>query len=124
MSLFSIRAQEAQQTAVARSAAATYRQVLADLQAQSNAAHATLTQARRIATETPKELADARTGFAQANAQYQAGLTSILTVAEGQRLLAQAEIDDSLSNLAVWRAWLQVQIAQGDISSFLAQASR
>jgi outer membrane protein len=124
MSLPSIRAQEAQETAVERSAAATYRQVLADLQAQSNAAHATLAQARRIATETPKEVADARTGFAQANAQYQAGLTSIVAVAEGQRLLAQAEIDDSLSNLAVWRAWLQVQIAQGDISSFLAQASR
>jgi outer membrane protein len=124
MAFASIRAQEAQETAIARSAAATYRQVLADLHAQSNAARATLAQARRIASETPKEVADARTGFAQANAQYRAGLTSIVALAEAQRLLAQAEIDDSLSNLAVWRAWLQVQIAQGDISSFLAQASR
>jgi len=124
MALPSIRAQEAQEAAIGRSAAATYRQVLADLQAQSNAARATLVQARRIAAETPKEVADVRTGFAQANAQYRAGLTSIVAVAEAQRLLAQAEIDDSLSKLAVWRAILQVQIAQGDISSFLAQASR
>jgi outer membrane protein len=124
MALPSIRAQEAQESAIGRSAEATYRQVLADLQAQSNAARATLMQARRIAAETPKEVADARTGFAQANAQYRAGLTSIVAVAEAQRLLAQAEIDDSLSKLAVWRAILQVQIAQGDISSFLAQASR
>jgi outer membrane protein len=124
MALPSIRAQEAQETAIGRSAAATYREVLADLQAQSNAARVTLAQARRIADETPKEVADARTGFAQANAQYRAGLTSIVAVAEEQRLLAQAEIDDSLSKLAVWRATLQFQIAQGDISSFLAQASK
>lgn len=124
MALPSIHAQEAQETALARSAAASYRQVLADLQAQSNAAQATLAQARRIAAETPKEVADARTGFAQANAQYRAGLTTIVAVAEAQRLLAQAEIDDSLAKLAVWRALLQIQTAEGDISSFLSQASR
>ncbi len=124
LSIASVRAQESQQDAISRVAAATYRQVLADIQAQSDAAHATLEQARKIAAETPKEVADARTGLEQANAQYRAGLTTIVGVAEAQRLLAQAEIDDSLARLAVWRALLQIQIAQGDISSFLAQASR
>jgi outer membrane protein TolC len=124
MALPSIRAQEAQETAIGRSASATYRQVLADLQAQLDSAQATVAQARRIAAETPKEVADARTGFDQANAQYRAGLATIVAVAEAQRLLAQAEIDDALAKLAVWRASLQIQIAQGDISSFLAQASR
>jgi outer membrane protein len=124
LSLPSIRAQQAQAAALERSAAATYKQVLADLQAQSNAAQATLGQARRIAAETPKEVEDARTGFAQANAQYRAGLVTIVALAEAQRLLAQAEIDDSLAKLAVWRAWLQFQTAQGDISSFLKEASR
>jgi outer membrane protein TolC len=83
-----------------------------------------MAQARRIAAETPTEVADAQTGFEQTNAQYRAGLTTIVAVAEAQRLLAQAEIDDSLAKLAVWRALLQIQIARGDISSFLAQASR
>jgi outer membrane protein len=124
MALPSIRAQEAQETAIGRSASATYRQVLADLQAQLDSAQATMAQARRIAAETPKEVADARTGFNQANAQYRAGLATIVAVAEAQRLLAQAEIDDSLAKLAVWRALLQIQIARGDISSFLAQTSR
>jgi outer membrane protein len=124
LSLPSIHAQEVQEAALSRSTAATYRQVLADVQAQSNAAHATLEQARRIAAVTPKEVADARAGFEQANAQYRAGLAAIVAVAEGQRLLAQAEIDDSLAKLAVWRAWLQTGIAEGDISSFLAEASR
>ena len=123
-SLFSIRAQEAQEAAVGRSAWATYRQVLTDLQAQLNAAQATLTQARRIAAVTPQEVADARTGFNQANAQYRSGLTTIVAVAEAQRLLAQAEIDDSLATLAVWRAMLQIQTVQGDISGFLSEASK
>jgi outer membrane protein TolC len=124
LGLPSIRAQEAQAAALERSAAASYKQVLADLKAQSTAAQATLDQARQIAAETPKEVEDARAGFAQANAQYRAGLTTIIAVAEAQRLLAQAEIDDSLARLAVWRAWLQVETAQGDISPFLKEASR
>ena len=124
MALASIRGQEAQETAIGRSASATYRKVLADLQAQLDGAQATMAQARRIAAETPKEVADGRTGFNQANAQYRAGLATIVAVAEAQRLLAQAEIDDSLAKLAVWRALLQIQIAEGDISSFLVQAGR
>ncbi len=124
LSLPSIRAQQAQASALERSAAATYRQVLATLQAQSNAAQATLNQARRIAAVTPKEVEDARTGFTQANAQYRAGLATIVAVAEAQRLLAQAEIDDSLAKLAVWRSLLELQTAQGDISSFLKEAGR
>lgn len=124
LSLPSIRAQEAQEAAIGRSAFATYRQVMADVHAHFDEAEATLTQARRIAAETPKEVADARTGWEQANAQYRAGLATIVAVAEAQRLLAQAEIDDSLAKLAVWRALLQIQIAQGDISLFLAQASK
>lgn len=124
LALPSIRAQQAQEAAIGRAASATYREVLSNVQAKLNAARATFEQARRIAAVTPKEVADARAGFNQANAQYRAGLTTIVAVAEAQRLLAQAEIDDSLAKLAVWRAILEIQTAQGDISSFLAQAAR
>ena len=123
-SIFSLHAQEAQEAAMGRAASATYRQILIELQAQWSAAQATLAQARSIAAETPKEVQDAQTGFNQANAQYRSGLTNIVTVAEGQRLLAQAEIDNSLANLAVWRAMLQSQTAEGDIGHFLAEASQ
>jgi outer membrane protein TolC len=124
LSLPAIRAQEAEEAAIGRAAAAVYRKTLADLQQQSNAAEVTLEQARLIAAQTPKEVQDARAAFAQADAQYRAGLTGIVAVAEAQRLLAQAEIDDSLARLAVWRAWLQIQIANGDITPFLKEASR
>jgi outer membrane protein TolC len=124
LSLPSLRAQEAQEAAVGRAAAATYQKTMADIERQSIAAQVTLQQARLIAAQTPKEVQDARAGFTQVNAQYHAGLTGIVAVAEAQRLLAQAEIDDSLAKLAVWRAWLQVQIANGDISPFVKEANR
>src|SRR4051812_12985651 len=114
LALPSIRAQEAQEAATQRSESARYRQVTTELQAQWNAARATLTQSQRVAAETPKEVADARTGFEQANAQYRSGLSTIVAVAEAQRLLAQAEIDDSLARLAVWRARLQMESARGN----------
>lgn len=123
-SIFSLHAQQAQEAASGRLASANYQQVLTDLRAQLSAAEATLAQARRIAEVTPKEVQDARTGFNQATAQYRSGLTNIVMVAEAQRLLAQAEIDNSLANLAAWRAILQIQTAQGDIGSFLAAAGK
>ena len=124
LAIASLRAEEAQEAAIGRSAAATYRQVVTDLNAQVREAGATLEQARRIAAETPKEVADARVGFNQASARYRAGLSTIVEVAEAQRILAQAEIDDSLAKLAIWRALLEIGIAQGDITGLLADASK
>jgi hypothetical protein len=45
-------------------------------------------------------------------------------VAQSQRLLAQARIDDSLARLGVWRAQLAVEAARGDIQPFLAEAAQ
>ena len=60
----------------------------------------------------------------QANARYQAGLGTIVEVADAQRLLTQAQIDDALARLGVWRALLGVAAADGDIQPFLAEASQ
>jgi outer membrane protein len=51
-------------------------------------------------------------------------LAPIDDVAQAQRLLVQGEIDDSLARLGVWRAFLQLQTAGGDIQSFATEASR
>jgi len=40
-------------------------------------------------------------------------------VAEAQRLLAQAEIDDAVARLGVWRALLAAAQARGDLAPFL-----
>jgi outer membrane protein TolC len=51
-------------------------------------------------------------------------LGTALEVADAQRRLAQAEIDDSLARLAIWRARLAVFAASGDITPLLTEASQ
>ena len=60
--------------------------------------------------------------FAQKTRKH--GLGNIVEVAEAQRLLAQAEIDDSLARLAVWRALLAIAATQGELEPFLRMAAK
>ena len=120
----SLRAREAAQSATIRSQAARSEQIAVDLRAQWNRAIATFNGARRVAANTPVEVSAARAAAQQANARYQAGLGNIDEVAEAQRLLTQAEIDDVLARLSVWRGLLGIATAAGDIQPFVAEASR
>jgi len=124
MDRFAIREQEAAQSAGIRAAQAQSQLIATNLQAQFNTALATLAGARRVAANTPVEVSSARTALQQAAARYQSGLAPIDEVAQAQRLLVQAQIDDALARLNVWRALLGVATARGDIQPFLAQASQ
>jgi hypothetical protein len=48
----------------------------------------------------------------------------VTEVAEAQRLLAQAEADDAVARLGVWRAFLAITQAAGDLAPFLEQLRR
>jgi outer membrane protein len=43
----------------------------------------------------------------------------VVEVSEAQRLLAQAEADDAVARLGVWRALLATAQAHGDLTPFL-----
>jgi outer membrane protein TolC len=118
------QAREAAQSATVRAQTARGQQIATDLRAQWNAAVARLDGARRVAGNTPVQVSAARTALQQATARYQSGLGIIDDVAEAQRLLTQAEIDDALARLGVWRGLLQVAAAAGDIQPFLAEVGQ
>jgi outer membrane protein len=122
--LAAIRAREAGQSATIRAEAARYQQIATDLKARWNVAVATLGGARHVAANTPVEVAAARAATNQATARYQSGLGNIDEVAEAQRLLTQAEIDDALARLGVWRGLLGVAGAAGDLQPFVVEASQ
>ncbi|MGA2267773.1 MAG: TolC family protein [Bryobacteraceae bacterium] len=124
LDLPSLEAREAAQSAAVRAQTARYRQISTDLRAQWNAAVAILQGARRVAANTPLQVSAARAAVQQATARYQSGLGNIDEVAEAQRLLTQAEIDDALARLGIWRGLLGVAAAAGDIQPFLAEASQ
>jgi outer membrane protein TolC len=120
----SIHAKQVGQAATIRAETARYQQITTDLTAQRNVANATLEGARKVAANTPVAVSSATVANQQANARYQAGLGTIVEVADTQRLLTQAEIDDALARLSVWRAMLSVAASTGEIQSFLAEATR
>ena len=124
LDLPSIRAREAAQSATIRAETARSQQIAVELRAQWNQAVATLRGAREVARNTPEQVAAARAALAQAGARYESGLGNIDDVAENQRLLTQAEIDDALAHLGVWRALLAIATAAGDLEPFLREVSQ
>jgi outer membrane protein TolC len=61
----------------------------------------------------------ARASEQQQQARYRSGLATVVDVAAAESVLAQAEGDDAIVRLAVWRAELGVAAAQGDLQPFL-----
>jgi outer membrane protein TolC len=124
LDLPSIRAKQASQSAVFRSETARYKQVTTDLTAKFNQAAAILEGSRKIAADTPIQVSAANAAVQQASARYQSGLGNVVDVADTQRLLTQAEIDDALARLGVWRGLLGVAIAAGDVQPFINELER
>jgi outer membrane protein TolC len=98
---------------------ALYDTVVQDLRSQSEQAAAELEGARRVAENTPVELEAARVLEQQTLARYQAGLATIVEVADSQRLLLQAEVDDAVARIGVWQGLLAEAAAKGDLSDLL-----
>jgi outer membrane protein len=124
MDLPALQARRAMQSANVRAETARSQQIAIDLKARWNAAAARLRGAREVAANTPVQVNAARSALQQSTARYQAGLANIDEVAETQRLLTQAEIDDSLARLSVWRGLLEIATVAGDLQPFLMEASQ
>jgi outer membrane protein TolC len=103
-----------------RSQRAHYEQILQDLKGQLQAARDQLETAQLVAQETPTELKAARQTEIQSRARYDAGLATVVEVADAESLLAQAEMEDAMARLNIWRALFKVAYAQGDLKPFLA----
>jgi outer membrane protein TolC len=114
-----LRARKTAAAASARASSALYDEALLTVTSQQRTAAAYLHAARAIAANTPIQLAAAQQSERQARARYDAGLATIVEVAEAQGLLAQAEVQDQLARVDVWRALLASAVAQGDLSPFL-----
>jgi outer membrane protein TolC len=99
---------------------ALYDKTIQDVTGQVQAALAQLKGAQLVAQQTPIELAAARAAETQSRARYQASLATLVEVADAEGLLAQAEMDDAVARLNVWRGLFAVAYAQGDLQPFLS----
>lgn len=124
MDFASIHAKESAQSATVRAEQARQQLIDKNLNESFEKAKAALSATREVANNTPIELKSAQMAFDQAKARYQAGLTPIDDLAQAQRLLVQAEVDDSIARLSVWRALLQLDAARGDLQPFLQAVNK
>jgi outer membrane protein len=119
MDIFSINAGRRVERQNELAEGARYERTMQTLTTGEVKAQALMRAATEIARNTPIERQAATTGESQARARYQSGLASVTEVAEAQRLLAQAEADDAMARLGVWRALLATAQAHGDLKPFL-----
>ena len=119
LDLPALRARKQIEASNERREMARYDQSIQQLTGQWEKARAAWESARQVAENTPIQLRAARTTETQARARYQAGLANIVEVADAQRLLVQAEIDDALARLGVWRGLFFMAAAKGDLEPFL-----
>jgi outer membrane protein TolC len=98
---------------------ARHEQAIQNVTTERARAQALVTAATDIARSTPVELKAATDAESRARARYSTGLASVTEVAEAQRLLAQAEADDAIARLGVWRALLAAAQANGDLGPFI-----
>ncbi len=120
--IFTIRARRRIEAGNEAVESARLDQTVQALKGQYARAQALVDGALRIARETPNQLKAAQEAETLTHERYKYGLATVTEVAETQRLLAQAEVDNSVARLNVWRALLVAARLQGDLKPFLQRA--
>src|SRR5260370_36061806 len=85
---------------------------------QVDQAQARLDGARQVAQNTPIEVAAARQSEQQQRTRFQSSLATVVEVAVAASVLTQAEGDDAIARLNVWRALAGVCAGPGGLCPF------
>jgi len=119
LDFFNIRDQRRVQEANVEAEHARLDQAVSDVTTAVEQAQANLAGARKLRANTPIELAAAQTSEQQQQARYRSALATVVDVSAAEGVRAQAEGDDAIARLGVWRAELGVAVAQGNLQPFL-----
>jgi outer membrane protein TolC len=117
--IFTIHREKQVQADNVRAEQMRYQQTMNDLSVQVEQAQATLDGARQVAQNTPIEVAAARQSEQQQRTRFQSSLATVVEVAIAESVLTQAEGDDAIARLNVWRALADLAVARGDVAPFL-----
>ncbi len=117
--IFNLRSRRRQESDYLTAEQARYDQTMQKLKAEEASARVIISSAKELAENTPHQLQAAQETELRVRKRYEAELTTVTEVAEAQRLLAQAEVENALARLSVWRALLVEARAKGDLKPFL-----
>ncbi len=117
--IFNLRTRRRQESDYLAAEQARYDQSLQKLKAEEATARVVIASAKELAENTPRQLQAAQETELRVRKRYEAELTTITEVAEAQRLLTTAEVENALAQLSVWHAHLAEARAKGDLKPFL-----
>lgn len=116
-----LRAQHKAQSAQVNAQQDRYDLTMRELNERLAQASANVRTAEAVARETPLALAAGRAAEAQQRARYTSGLASAVDVTAAEAALVQAEAQDAVARINVWRAWSAYSVAIGDFSPLRAK---
>lgn len=119
--IFTLHPQQKAQQSLLNASEAARARALSDVSAQVREAKALLEGARQVARNTPIELQAARDSEQQEKVRYQSGLATVIEVSAAEASLAQAEGDDIVARVNVWRGIAGLAEAEGSLQPFLQQ---
>lgn len=122
--IFSLRARKQIEAANERSARAVYEGTVQQLTAAEQRARTSLETSIEIAKNAEVELSAAQQSDRQAEARYKSGLATLVELADAQQLMVNAESDEAVAKLNVWRSLLATGFAAGDLTSFFDAAEK
>lgn len=123
LEIFAIRAKERDVASQEQQERARYAEVMQVLKGQDARAKALIEGASRLASNAPVLLKAAQETELRARTRYGVGLSTVVDVAEAERLLVQAQVKYNLAGLAVWKSYLSAAEAHGDLTPFLQLVS-
>ena len=119
MEYFPLKAQKAEARSNELAARADFDLAMQVLEKKDARARIILTQNRKVAEQTPQLVDAAKVREIQVLKRYSIGLTNMVALAEAEKALAGAQVEDAVAQVEVWRSILSLAYVQGDLKPFL-----
>lgn len=118
MEYFPLKAQKRMAHSNELAARADYNLALLLLEKKDASSRIMLEQNRKVAEQTPKLVEAARVKEIKVLKRYSVGLTNVVSLAAAEQTLAEAEVENAIAQVGVWRSILALGYAQGDLDTF------
>jgi hypothetical protein len=119
MEYFPLKAQKEMARSNELAARADFDLAMQVLEKKDARARILLAQSRKVANETPLLVEAARVREIKVQKRYTTGLTNMVELADAEKAIAQAEVEDALAQVDVWRSILSLAYVQGDLRPFM-----
>ncbi|MBS2003737.1 MAG: TolC family protein [Cyanobacteria bacterium SZAS LIN-5] len=119
MEYFPLKAQKEIARSNENAAKADYNLAIQILEKKDVRARIELAQAKKVADETPILVEAARVREIKVSKRYSTGLTNMVSLADAEKALASAQVEDAIAQIDVWRSILALSYVQGDLRPFL-----